>query len=221
MHSSIVDIALHKSIWPPYLLIIEARRFVAPTHRPDCTPPPTIWLWFRQSPPPFAGTWLRNPPDPPPPAGFVFSGSRLTTRPGEGPAWLHPPNTKRRPACFQGAASRFASVSEVVRNSPLPSCHDLQRLLRRNDNPAKLAYWKSLDIGSPPFDLLNTPSIWGDLQQLARANHSRASPVSCARPISCSGGSRSGHRRRLDQPVSTCRPARRNRPRRSCAGCGA
>ena len=129
--------------------------------------------------------------------------------------------TKRRPSCHQGAASRFASVSEVVRFSPLPSCHWLQRLLRRNDNPAKLAYWKSLDIGSPPFDLLNTSSIWGDLPCLARANHSRASPVSCARPISCSGGSRSGHRRRLDQPVSKCRPARRNRLRRSCAGCGA
>ena len=39
--------------------------------------------------------------------------------------------------------------------------------------------------------------------------------------FSCSAGLRSGHRQRSDRPASRYRPARRIRPRQSCAGSGA
>lgn len=132
----------------------------APGHRPERTPPPTIWLWFRQSPPPFAGTVLRSPPDPPPPAGFVVFMPASSMHPFKPVFWRSYAQTRNAARSVSGgAASRFASVSEVGQPWLRASCHWLQRLLRRNDNPAKLTHWKSLDIGSPPFDWLNTMDI--------------------------------------------------------------
>ena len=100
---------------------------------------------FRHYPPPDAGTVLRSPPDPPPPAGFVFSGSFQVLEMKSPPA-----------PCGTGGGAiswmkRFRNPCQARRFRASRLCD--QRLLQRKaDPPKRSTLQKSLDIGSPPFN---------------------------------------------------------------------